>query len=97
MFVQRPSPVGLAAREAILAGREPGALVGIPHPYHHDRRSLLLDPANEELIGLTDWIETRKSPWSGSSGRGACGLVAGRDERQVGDPARVGAEEVIRS
>lgn len=58
VFLQRSLPANLSAREAIQAGREQGALVGIPHPYDRDRRSLLVDPANEEILELIDWIET---------------------------------------
>jgi Predicted metal-dependent phosphoesterases (PHP family) len=57
VFLDRPLPRGLSARAAIEAGREQGALVGIPHPYDPSRRSLLLDPANEDLVPLVDWIE----------------------------------------
>jgi predicted metal-dependent phosphoesterase TrpH len=58
LFVERALPAGLAAREVIAAGREQGALVGVPHPFDRGRRSLLLDPSNEALVGLVDWIES---------------------------------------
>lgn len=61
VFLDRPLPRGLSAMAAIQAGREQGALVGIPHPYDPSRRSLLLDPANERLVPLVDWIEA----WNG--------------------------------
>ncbi|MGP1674150.1 MAG: PHP domain-containing protein, partial [Candidatus Limnocylindrales bacterium] len=57
VFLERALPRNLSAREAIEAGREQGALVGIPHPFDPTRRSLLLDPANEALVDLVDWIE----------------------------------------
>lgn len=57
VFLQRALPRGLSAVAAIAAGREQGALVGIPHPYDASRRSLLLDPANEVLVQLVDWVE----------------------------------------
>ncbi len=61
VFLERPIGRGLSAREAIAAGREQGAAIGIPHPYDHSRRSLLLQPANEELVRLVDWVEA----WNG--------------------------------
>jgi predicted metal-dependent phosphoesterase TrpH len=61
VLLDRALPKGLSAREAIAAGREQGALVGIPHPYDTGRRSLLLDSANEELVALVDWVEA----WNG--------------------------------
>ena len=57
LFLDRLLPAGLTATAAIEAARAQGALVGIPHPYDPSRRSLLLDPANEVLVPLVDWIE----------------------------------------
>lgn len=57
VFLDRPLPSGLTARATIEAGREQGALVGIPHPYDPSRRSLLLDSENKALVPLVDWIE----------------------------------------
>lgn len=65
VFLERPLARGLSAREAIEAGRAQGALVGIPHPFDRSRRSLLLDPANEPLIALVDWVEA----WNGRVAR----------------------------
>lgn len=58
LFLERPLPPNLTARDTIAAAREQGALVGIPHPFDHTRRSLLLDPAHEGLASMVDWIET---------------------------------------
>ena len=74
VFLERALPRGLSARDAIEAGREQGALVGIPHPFDPTRRSLLLDPANEALVDLVDWIEA-------SNGR--VGLAAVNDRAAV--------------
>ncbi len=68
VFLQQALPRGLSAREAIEAGREQGALVGIPHPFDRTRRSLLRDAANPEqvaLVSLVDWIEVHNArvPW----------------------------------
>lgn len=59
VFLERALPKGLSARDAITAGREQGALVGIPHPFDRTRRSLLVKPANADLVSLVDWIEVR--------------------------------------
>ncbi len=67
VFLERPIGRDLSARDAIAAGREQGALIGIPHPYDHTRRSLLLEPANEELVRLVDWVEA----WNGRVARQA--------------------------
>lgn len=57
VFLSTALPEGLSAAEAIQAGREQGAMIGIPHPFDSTRRSLLLDPENAPLIGLVDWVE----------------------------------------
>ena len=57
VFLDRPIQRDLPAREAIEAAREQGALVGIPHPFDRTRRSLLLDPANSEVVAQVDWVE----------------------------------------
>lgn len=59
VFLERPLPKGLSARDAITAGREQGALVGIPHPFDRSRRSLLVNSANADLVSLVDWVEVR--------------------------------------
>ncbi len=61
LFLRKLLPAGLSASDAIEAGREQGALVGIPHPFDHTRRSLLRDRANEALVAHVDWIEA----WNG--------------------------------
>lgn len=81
-FLLRPLPRDLSAREAILAGREQGALVGIPHPYDRTRRSLLLEPGNEDLVQLVDWIEA----WNGRVRYRAANERAAALARGVGLP-----------
>ena len=83
VFLDRPIPRGLSAREAIDAGREQGALVGIPHPYDPARRSLLLDPANEELVAKVDWVEA----WNGRVGRRSVNDQAAELAKRLGLPA----------
>lgn len=58
LFLQQALPRGLAARDAIDAGREQGALVGIPHPYDRTRRSVLDGDGREPIVELVDWVET---------------------------------------
>jgi predicted metal-dependent phosphoesterase TrpH len=83
VFLRAPIAKGLSAREAIQAGRAQGALVGIPHPYDHSRRSLLLDPANEALVPEVDWVEA----WNGRVGRRAANEQAATLARRFGRPA----------
>ena len=82
LFLERPIPMGLSPREAIAAGREQGALVGIPHPYDPGRRSLLLDPANEALLTEVDWVEA----WNGRVGRQQWNEQAATLARRCGIP-----------
>ena len=82
VFLERPMPRDLTAREAIRAAREQGALVGIPHPFDHTRRSLLLDPANAELVALVDWVEA----WNARVGHRAANDEAAELARRAGVP-----------
>lgn len=83
VFLERALPAGLSAREAITAGREQGALVGIPHPYDVTRRSLLRDPMNESLVGLVDWVEA----WNGRVADRTWNDQAAALARRAGVPA----------
>jgi predicted metal-dependent phosphoesterase TrpH len=88
VFLERSLPLGLSAREAIEAGREQGALVGIPHPFDSSRRSLLLESTNEELVGLVDWVEG----WNARVTRRAANDKAAALARHAGLPA-IGASD----
>ena len=83
VFLERPLPRGLSAREAIAAGRDQGALVGIPHPFDPARRSLLLEQSNDELIALVDWVEA----WNGRVTRREANEKAADLARRAGVPA----------
>ncbi len=83
VFLDRALPLGLSAREAIEAGRDQGALVGIPHPYDPTRRSLLRDPSNERLVALVDWVEA----WNGRVGVESVNEQAGALARRSALPA----------
>lgn len=66
VFLQRPVPTGLPAHEAIVAVREQGGLVGVPHPFDRFRGSLLRDrpdpnPLLEAVAPLVDWIEAHNA------------------------------------
>lgn len=88
VFLDHALPRGLSARDAIEAGREQGALVGIPHPFDPGRRSLLLDPANEALVDLVDWIEA----WNGRVGLAAVNDRAAALAKRKGKPG-IGASD----
>ena len=80
-YLDRGLPRGLSARAAIEAGREQGALVGIPHPYDSSRRSLLRDPANEDLVQLVDWVEAVNGRVARSSDNDRASVLARRFSR----------------
>lgn len=87
-FLRAPLPTGLSAREAIAAGREQGALVGLPHPFDRSRRSVLRDAANLPLAELVDWIEAR----NGRVPSRAADAEAERLARRLGKPG-IGASD----
>jgi predicted metal-dependent phosphoesterase TrpH len=60
-FLERAVPPGLSTAEAIAAVREQGGLVGIPHPFDRNRRSVLRRPDAEAFVPLVDWIETHNA------------------------------------
>lgn len=63
LFLRSALPRGLSARAAIDAGRAQGALVGLPHPFDRERRSVLRDREMLRellpLVRLVDWVEVR--------------------------------------
>ena len=66
LFLERPIPRDLPARETIALVREQGGLVGIPHPFDRLRGSLLKDGMLEGIAGLVDWIEGHNARIVGS-------------------------------
>jgi predicted metal-dependent phosphoesterase TrpH len=82
VFLDHPIERDLSALDAIAAGREQGALVGIPHPYDPTRRSLLLRPDNEELVHMVDWVET----WNGRVAHRAVNERAAALASRIGVP-----------
>ena len=61
VFLERSIPPGMSAEETILAAREQGALVGIPHPFDRLRGSLLRDARMAALGRSVDWVETHNA------------------------------------
>jgi predicted metal-dependent phosphoesterase TrpH len=57
LFLERPIPAGLGARDAIAAVRDQTGLVGIPHPFDGYRGSLLASGTMDDLAPLVDWVE----------------------------------------
>lgn len=61
LFLDRTIPPGLSAAETIVAAREQGGLVGIPHPFDRRRGSILRDSRMASLAPLIDWVETHNA------------------------------------
>ncbi len=68
LFLERPVPPGLPARDTVALVREQGGLVGIPHPFDGLRGSLLRDARLEELASQADWVEAHNARVIGSRG-----------------------------
>lgn len=66
LFLERPVPPGLPARETIAMVRDQGGLVGIPHPFDRLRGSLFKGGALEGLAQAADWIEGHNARIVGS-------------------------------
>jgi predicted metal-dependent phosphoesterase TrpH len=61
LFLERVIPPGLSVADTIAAAREQGGLVGIPHPFDRQRRSILRDAAMASLAPAVDWVETHNA------------------------------------
>ena len=61
VFLREAIPPGLSAAETIVAAREQGALIGIPHPFDRLRGSLLREAGLEALGASVDWVETHNA------------------------------------
>jgi predicted metal-dependent phosphoesterase TrpH len=61
LFLREAIPAGLSAADAIIATREQGGLVGIPHPFDRFRGSMLRHPEMEEFASSVDWVETHNA------------------------------------
>ena len=61
VFLTEAIPPGMSVEETILAAREQGALVGIPHPFDQLRGSLLRDDRLMTIGSSVDWVETHNA------------------------------------
>ncbi len=61
VFLTTAIPPGMSAEETIVAAREQGALIGIPHPFDRLRGSLLRDERLEGAGASVDWVETHNA------------------------------------
>jgi predicted metal-dependent phosphoesterase TrpH len=58
LFLESAVPSGLSPMETIARVRGQGGLVGIPHPFDRQRRSMANAAAElDALAGLVDWVE----------------------------------------
>ena len=60
-FLSRPVTSGLSTTDTIMAIREQGGLVGVPHPFDRFRGSLLRDAGMEAIGPLVDWVEAHNA------------------------------------
>jgi predicted metal-dependent phosphoesterase TrpH len=76
LFLERPIPSGLPAREAIAAVREQGGLVGIPHPFDRLRSSMLRDAELATIATEVDWVEAYNARVLSGSGNERAAVFA---------------------
>ncbi|MDQ2966542.1 MAG: PHP domain-containing protein [Chloroflexota bacterium] len=76
LFLDRPVPPGMSARETVAAVREQGGLVGIPHPFDRFRGTLARDEGMREVVPLVDWVETYNARLVGRGNEQAATLAA---------------------
>jgi predicted metal-dependent phosphoesterase TrpH len=60
-FIEHAIEPGMSATETIVAVREQGGLVGIPHPFDRFRGSLLRDARMALLAPQVDWVEAHNA------------------------------------
>jgi predicted metal-dependent phosphoesterase TrpH len=77
LFLDRPVPPGMSARETVAAIREQGGLVGIPHPFDRFRGTLAQGAGMGEVVPLVDWIETHNARLVGRGNERAAEFAAG--------------------
>ena len=75
-FLARPVTPGMSAADTILAIREQGGLVGIPHPFDRFRGSLLRDRGMEAIGPLVDWVEVHNARLLGGGNERAAVFAA---------------------
>lgn len=75
-FLARPVTQGMPAADTIMAIREQGGLVGIPHPFDRFRGSLLRDARLEAIGPLVDWVEAHNARLLGGGNERAAAFAA---------------------
>jgi predicted metal-dependent phosphoesterase TrpH len=75
-FLQRPVTPGMSATDTIMAIRDQGGLVGIPHPFDRFRGSLLRDARMETVAPLVDWVEAHNARLLGGGNERAAAFAA---------------------
>ena len=75
-FLARPVTSGMSATDTIMAIREQGGLVGIPHPFDRFRGSLLRDARMESIGPLVDWVEAHNARLLGGGNERAAAFAA---------------------
>jgi predicted metal-dependent phosphoesterase TrpH len=61
LYIERAVPRGLSVAETIVAVREQGGLIGVPHPFDRYRGSLLQALAGGPFESPVDWIEVHNA------------------------------------
>ncbi len=82
-FLTRPVMSGMSATDTIMAIREQGGLVGIPHPFDRFRGSLLRDARMESIGPLVDWVESHNARLLGGGNERAAAFAAEHDRPGV--------------
>lgn len=75
-FLARPVTSGMSATDTIMAIRDQGGLVGIPHPFDRFRGSLLRDARMESIGPLVDWVEAHNARLLGGGNERAAAFAA---------------------
>jgi predicted metal-dependent phosphoesterase TrpH len=75
-FLRRPVTAGLSAADTIMAIRDQGGLVGIPHPFDRFRGSLLRDAHMQAVAPLVDWVEAHNARALGGGNERAAAFAA---------------------
>jgi predicted metal-dependent phosphoesterase TrpH len=79
VFLERAVPPGLPVAETIVAIREQGGLVGVPHPFDRLRGSLARSAGMAAAAGSVDWIETHNARAIGRANERAAAFAREHD------------------
>ena len=75
-FLARPVTPGMSATDTIMAIRDQGGLVGVPHPFDRFRGSLLRDARMAAIGPLVDWVEAHNARLLGGGNERAAAFAA---------------------